>query len=74
MSFTFEEREYFAWLDEQPQCPEGLLVRTPGETRCVPFPSPAEFRSRSELRFPRLERCRNLNAIYAYALERERER
>jgi hypothetical protein len=72
MSFTVEEREYFSWLDEQPQCPEGLLVRSRrGETRCVPFPSLAEFRSRRKQRFPRLERCRSLTAIYTHTLDRE---
>jgi len=63
------QQAFFDWLDEQPQCPEGLLVQTPrGETRCVPFPSPAEFRSR---RKPHLERARNLTAIYGHMIERE---
>ena len=58
MSLSKEEREYFDWLAEQPQSPQGLLVRVKGETRVVPRPSLVEFRSRHAQRFPRLERRR----------------
>ena len=59
MSFSEADVEFFAWLDEQAQAPEGLLVTTrEGETRCVPFPSLAEFRTGRRARFPRLERAR----------------
>ena len=45
----------------------------PGETRNVPRPRLAEFRARGRSRklFPRLERARNLTAIYAHMLERQ---
>jgi hypothetical protein len=41
---------YFAWLDEQPCTPNGLLVRNQeGEVRNVPRPGMAEFRTRLSL-------------------------
>lgn len=72
MSFSEADVEFFAWLDEQEQAPEGLLVTTrEGETRCVPFPSLAEFRTRRRARFPRLERAQHQLAIFAHMLEKE---
>jgi len=76
MSFTAEERAFLDWLDEAPCTSNGVLVRTPrGETRNVPRDVFAqEFRRAQEARvarFPRLERCRNLTAIYTHMLEKE---
>jgi len=81
MSFSKKDQA-FNWLDEQPQAPEGLLVRTrQGETRCVPFPPPAEFGARilkrgqaehrSRKAFGRLERAQNLLAILTHQLKKE---
>jgi hypothetical protein len=76
MSFSEEQRAFFDWLDEAPCTPNGLLVRTPrGETRNVARDVFAqEFRRTQEARvarFPRLERCRNLTALYRHLLEKE---
>jgi hypothetical protein len=76
MSPTKEQKAFFDWLDEAPCTSTGVLVRTPGgETRNVPREVVAgEFRRARETRvarFPTLERCRNLTAIYAHTLERE---
>jgi hypothetical protein len=76
MSLTKEQRAFFDWLDEAPCTPNDVLVRTPsGETRNVPREVIArEFRRAREVRvapFPRLERCRNLSAIYTHMLEKE---
>ena len=72
MTFSAEELEFFALLDDVPCTPNGILVRTrQGETRNVPRPSLAEFRGRSQMVFPRLERAKNLTTLIGYQLARE---
>jgi hypothetical protein len=77
MSLSEQERAFFAWLDEVPCTGNGVLVRTPkGETRNVSRDAVAgEFRSRWQARsresFARLERAKNLTALFGALIEKE---
>jgi hypothetical protein len=73
--------EFWAWLDQMPCSPEGVLVQEGHETRVRPAVSVfAEWRSQMRgsapqpvrsPRFPEVEKRRNQLALIAYQLAKE---